>query len=188
MGRGYGTCAGGHPDEEPVGPVVSAAASVDPMRGGRRRNPPHRTADLGAVLKEGRVVAGEVMQALDGHSILIGIGRHRVPADSQVELQPGDRFLAKVEKTADGTVLKVLGEERGAGEPRLALALRQVLAEDRPVGRLLEDLAGKLRAAIDGGTDSREKLEALVKQATDRSAVYDVLTNRVPVQITVNGG
>jgi len=38
------------------------------------------------------------------------------------------------------------------------------------------------------GDAPREKLEAIVKQATDRSAVYDVLTNRVPVQVTVNGG
>ncbi len=106
------------------------------------------SADLSSVLREGRMVAGEVLQTMDGKSILIGVGRHRVPADSAVDLSPGDRFLARVELTEDGPVLRVLGD-RAKGELRLVKALKQVLGEDRPVGRLLGDLASKLRAAMD---------------------------------------
>lgn len=38
------------------------------------------------------------------------------------------------------------------------------------------------------GDAPREKLDQIVQQAVARSAVYDIITNRVPVQITVNGG
>lgn len=38
------------------------------------------------------------------------------------------------------------------------------------------------------GDAPREKLDAIVQQAVDRSAVYDIITNQVPVQVTVNGG
>ena len=38
------------------------------------------------------------------------------------------------------------------------------------------------------GDAPREKLEKIVMQSKARSAVYDVLTNGVPVQVTVNGG
>ena len=38
------------------------------------------------------------------------------------------------------------------------------------------------------GDASREQLDAIVEQAVARSAVYDILTNQVPVQVTVNGG
>jgi hypothetical protein len=121
--------------------------------------------DLGALMREGRVVAGEVMQAMDGRSLLVSVGQHRVPADSSVDLSPGDRFLARVENTADGTVLRVLGEH-GKPELRLAAALKQVLGEDRPVGKLLEDVASKLRAVIDGGENRREAKALFEKLGT----------------------
>jgi uncharacterized OsmC-like protein len=38
------------------------------------------------------------------------------------------------------------------------------------------------------GDASAEKLEQIVEQSRNRSAVYDVLTNGVPVSITVNAG
>lgn len=38
------------------------------------------------------------------------------------------------------------------------------------------------------GDAPREKLEAIVQQAVARSAVYDILTNGVPVQVTVDNG
>ena len=38
------------------------------------------------------------------------------------------------------------------------------------------------------GDAPREKLDAIVQQAVARSAVYDILANPVPVQVTVNGG
>jgi uncharacterized OsmC-like protein len=38
------------------------------------------------------------------------------------------------------------------------------------------------------GDAPQEKLEQIVQQSKARSAVFDILTNRVPVQVTVNGG
>ncbi len=120
------------------------------------------SGDLSAVLREGRVIAGEVLQGLDGKSLLVGVGRHRVPAESQVELQPGDRFLARVEQTEEGTVLRVLGGRRGSVSP-LLLALRNVVGEDKPVGELLQDLARSLRSAIDRLGDADRSLTQLIK-------------------------
>jgi hypothetical protein len=119
-------------------------------------------ASLTAVLREGQTVAGEVLQTLDGKSVLIGVGRHRVPADSQTELAPGDRFLARVETTAEGTVLRVLGGGR-AGESKLLVALRDVVGNDRPVGELLEELGVSLRRALSTEGGGHEKLARLVK-------------------------
>lgn len=105
--------------------------------------------DLSAVLQEGRLVAGEVLQRLDGGSILIGLGRHRVPAQSQVELAPGERFVARVEVGAEGTRLRLEGPRGGAAEPALLAALRSAVGSERPLGELLGELAARLRAASD---------------------------------------
>jgi uncharacterized OsmC-like protein len=37
------------------------------------------------------------------------------------------------------------------------------------------------------GDAPEEKLKAIVEQSKDRSAVFDIITNQVPVEITVNG-
>ena len=95
-------------------------------------------ADLRAVLAEGRVVAGEVLATLDGGTLLIGVGGQRVPAESRVDLAPGQRFLARVE-TADGElVLHVLAPDEP--EAPLVRLLRAALADERPAGQRLADL------------------------------------------------
>lgn len=104
--------------------------------------------DLAAVLREGRLVAGEVLERLDGSTLLVGLGRHRVPAQSAPELVPGQRFVARVEAGADGPALRVLGGG-AAAEPALLAALRGALGSERPLGALLTELAARLRA-VDG--------------------------------------
>lgn len=99
--------------------------------------------DLSAVLREGRVLAGEVLQSFGGGSLLIGIGSHRVPAQAQVELRPGERFLFQVEGRDAQTVLRVLDEGEG-GEPNLLRALRAVLGFDGPLGAVLDELTSNL--------------------------------------------
>lgn len=101
------------------------------------------TNDLSAVLREGRVLAGEVLQSFGGGSLLIGIGSHRIPAQAQVELRPGERFLFQVEGSGAQTTLRILEEGEG-GEPSLLRALRAVLGQDQPLGRLLDELAARL--------------------------------------------
>lgn len=47
----------------------------------------------------------------------------------------------------------------------------------------------KIRVSFDiKGDASPEKLREIVQQSQDRSAVFDVITNQVPVEITVNAG
>jgi len=118
---------------------------------------------LTAVLQEGRVVAGEVLQTLDGRSLLIAVGRHRVPAEAEVDLQPGERFLARVEKGEAGAVLRLLGR-RGEAEPRLLLALRAHVGEERPIGELLGKLAARLEAALTADAQGSERLGELLQR------------------------
>lgn len=136
-------------------PLASQAASTGSLRPALALD-----SSLAAVLSEGRVVAGEVLQTLDGRNLLLGIGRHRVPADSGVDLKPGDRFLAQVTKGEKGLVLNVRGRA-GAAESKLLSALRTVVGQDRPIGEQLTELASRLRGALTGGAsldDSAAKL------------------------------
>ena len=117
--------------------AIQASASLRPI--------PDPSSELSAVLREGRVLAGEVLQTLDGGTLLIGIGSHRVPAESHVEMQPGQRFLFRVE-AGDPLVLRVLASPPAVEEPALVRALRGALASVRPIGHLLAELAGALAA------------------------------------------
>ena len=101
------------------------------------------SGDLSAVLREGRVLSGEVLQTLDGGSVLIGVGSHRVPARSNVKMQPGHKFLFLVQGSGDGRTLLVLDEAAGL-EPRLLGALRGA-GGGGAMGRLLGELIGLLR-------------------------------------------
>lgn len=103
-------------------------------------------SDLSAVLREGRVLAGEVLQTLGGGTFLIGIGRHRVPAQGQVALEEGQRFLFAVEGEGAELALRILLEDSPA-EPQLLRALRAVLGADQPLGRIVEALLHALQGA-----------------------------------------
>jgi len=117
-----------------VGAVVRpAAAALQP--------------ELSAVLRAGRVLAGEVLGSSGDGSILLAIGRHRVPAETHIQLEPGQQFLFRVEQQGDEIVLRVLG----TGDPAVAqllTALRGVVGQERPIGELLQDLAVQIRAEL----------------------------------------
>ena len=102
--------------------------------------------DLSAVLREGRVLQGEVLQTMGGGSIVIGIGTHRVPAQAQVNLELGQRFLFQVELEGGTTVLRILAGSQG-GELALLQALRSVVGQDLPLGALLGELRQSLLAS-----------------------------------------
>lgn len=95
--------------------------------------------DLSAVLREGRVLQGEVLQTLGGGSIVIGIGGHRVPAQAQVQMEPGQRFMFQVEMEGGALVLRILAGAQG-GDLALLRALRAVVGHDLPLGALLAEL------------------------------------------------
>jgi hypothetical protein len=109
-------------------------------------------ADLAAVLRQGRVLAGEVLAALDGGSLLIGVGAHRVPAKGNVRLELGQRFLFQVEMESGAPVLAVLEEPEGTElEPRLLAALRSVAGGSGSLARVLAELLQALRQGTLGG-------------------------------------
>lgn len=119
--------------------------------------------DLSALLQDGRVLAGQVLESFGGGSILIGVGRHRVPAESQVELALGERFLFQVEAQKGGQLLlHLLGA--APSEPDLIRALRSAVGEDRPVAQLLSDLAARLRALADAGGPDASRAKLLLQE------------------------
>lgn len=122
-------------------------------------------ADLSAVLREGRIVAGQVLQTLDGSTILIGLGSHRVPAEAHVELAPGERFVAKVVAGEGGRVELAILRPGGEGQSPLLAALRGVLGDGRPVGEVLHELAALLRAAAGEEGAPRSALLAAAEAA-----------------------
>ncbi|MEW6073175.1 MAG: hypothetical protein AB1726_11375 [Planctomycetota bacterium] len=119
-------------------------------------------ADLAAVLKDGRILAGEVLASPGNGTVLIAIGRHQVPAETNLLLEPGQHFLVLVQVQEKGGVLLTL---LGAGDPdeaALLAALRGVIGEDRPVGECLAALAARLRAELRAPGEGFDGLRALL--------------------------
>ena len=125
-------------------------------------------------LQEGRTLAGEVLERLDGGTVLVRIGEQRVPAETALDLQPGERFTARVERTPDGLVLRLVREEAPPADGWVA-TVRALLGEGRAAGEALVELARELRAAL--GQGGGAELAALLSELDGRIAapVPDVL-------------
>ncbi len=108
------------------------------------------SANPTAALHEGRVVAGEVLRSLPGGGVLVGVGSVRVPARAQVPLEPGQRFMATVERAGEVVLLRVHGSESLGGATALLEALRTLLPSERPIGAVLTELALQLRTRSEG--------------------------------------
>jgi hypothetical protein len=96
--------------------------------------------ELARVLQRGQVVAGEVLQNTDG-SVLLAIGRHRITAQSQVRLEPGQRFLFEVVESSEGIALRI---PRSGFRERRADAVARAARSDGP---LATDRRDRRRAA-----------------------------------------
>jgi hypothetical protein len=121
------------------------------------------TPVLNVLLKDGLVVSGEVLESTAGITYL-SLGGKRVPAETAVELQTGQKFTARVEKQGDSFVLRLL-DEAPSEERNLVTALRAVLAEDRPTGALVSRLVAELVEHAET-LDPREKerVKALARE------------------------
>ena len=62
-------------------------------------------SDLAQILKDGRLVAGEVLPGPSDGNVLLALGRHRVPAQTDVRFEPGRSFLFRVEEADGGVIL-----------------------------------------------------------------------------------
>jgi len=97
-------------------------------------------SDLASVLRQGRIVAGEVLDLLGGGTIVIGLAGQRVQAENHVDLAPGDRFLARVEYVDGALVLQLAGGQ-DAPDDALLRALRSLAGSEldaRSLRELLE--------------------------------------------------
>lgn len=109
-----------------------------------------------SVLREARMVTGEVVARLDGGTLLLGIGGETVPAETGVDLEPGDRFLASVERRDGVLALRLVPLPDAAAEPALVRAVRALAPRDRPLGALLGELAALLSAELEESAAVRE--------------------------------
>lgn len=130
------------------------AIAVRPVSAGA----PLELADL---LRDGRVLAGEVLQSLADGSVLLGIGRHKVPAETHLRMDPGQHFLFQVAAAGEQVLLRVLAP--GGGESGdFWRFLRAVIGEDRPLGELLHELATRVRAELERPGHELETLSRLL--------------------------
>lgn len=101
---------------------------------------------------EGRIFAAQVLQLLDGGSVILGIGRERIAATSQAALQVGQKLLLKARGTGAARVFELViqGALEAGGEvaPDVVEAEHpfRMLAQGQGLGELLSDLSQALSA------------------------------------------
>ncbi len=126
---------------------------------------------LSSLLRDGQVVAGEVLEIFEGTAFL-SLGGSRVAAETDVELEPGQRFFARVEQGEDAVVLRLIG--KGADEELpLVTALRSALADHAAPGASLTRLAADLRAVLaqHETADAPASREGARENLTERSTL-----------------
>lgn len=98
-----------------------------------------------SILRVGRVLRGQVVEAFGDRAFLVRVGKHRFSLQADIDLAIGQNFYFRVDRgrTKDELQLTILAEP-GLTEFRLQDALRMVLCADRPVGAVLIELLGQL--------------------------------------------
>jgi len=133
-----------------VVPVAVDNAAVEPIASSGagavfRASTAAASPELSTLLRDGRVLAAEVLAGGTDGTLLLALGKHAVPAETDLRFPVGTRFLVRVEEEAQGVVLRVLGES-DAEESPLLRALRAVLADEHPIGERYRALAAALRS------------------------------------------
>ncbi|MSR60909.1 MAG: flagellar hook-length control protein FliK [Planctomycetes bacterium] len=158
------------PGVEPI--ASSGAGAVFRPAGGAP------SSELSALLRDGRVLNAEVLTGSTEGTMILAIGRHSVPAESELDLDPGARFQVLVEQNADGIVLRILAPPEGE-DAILLRALRGVVGDERPLGELLGELLARLRGPGEALPELAPLLRALEGQAAtpqgDPSALRTLL-------------
>lgn len=130
-------------DNSGVDPV---SASVPPLRASSAS-----IGDLTSVLSRARLVAAEVVQRLDGGTVVLGLAGRKVAATSSVELEVGDHLTLGTEGEQAGvTVLRVIQRSRGGDAPWRGL-LRSLLATRTGAtgtGAAVTELAAHLQSLL----------------------------------------
>lgn len=101
---------------------------------------------------EGRIFAAQVLQLLDGGSVILGIGRERIAATSQAALQVGQRLLLKARGTGAARIFELVIQDAFVADSEAAADMPEtehpfrLLAQGQGLGELLSDLAQALSA------------------------------------------
>jgi hypothetical protein len=118
------------------------------------------TSEVQALLRDGRVLRAEVLQLSAEGTVLLAIGRQRIPAETELRLDPGASFLVRVEEGTQGIVLRWLAPE--GDEAALLRALRAVVGQGGRLGETLGELGRALHAA-GGEAELAPELRALAR-------------------------
>lgn len=141
-------------------PISSSSAGVF------RPTPGASNSEGAGLLRDGKIVQAEVLSQRADGTLVLSIGRHTVPAESELRLDVGARFAAQVEAHGEEIVLRALVEPAGDGEGLLR-ALRAVVGDGRPLGELLFEAAAALRARSELSAPLARLLLALKSQVAD---------------------
>src|SRR5262249_26039254 len=144
-------------DNGPVEPIASSGSAAVFRPAGAVAS-----GDASALLRDGRMLAAEVLSSAGDGTVLLAIGRHAIPAESELRLDPAARFLVRVEEGADGIVLRATDTPVDE-EAALVSALRAVVGEDRPIGELLSELPASLRTASSAPAGAEEAFADLAR-------------------------
>ncbi len=110
---------------------------------------------------EGRIFSAQVLQLLDGGSMVLGVGRARVAATSQAALQVGQNVFLRFRGTGPGRVLELVGQEEleATGDsPDVSHPFRW-LARGQGLGELIADLSQALTAGAERASPAARELE-----------------------------
>jgi hypothetical protein len=121
-----------------------------------------QSGEAAAILRAGRILIGDVLSAADG-TVLLAIGRQKIPAETAVALDPGQELLLRVEQGPQGILLQILGDESSEGSDLLR-ALRAVVGEDEPLGALFSELAAGIKRAEGGNATLLDRLASALAQ------------------------
>lgn len=105
---------------------------------------------LNAFLVEGRVMEGRVEAVAADGAVTFAIGRDRVVATTSAELTVGQELKLEAFRLSSGEpALRVqVTEGRVDSAPRWWSQLKSTLAESRPIGTILSEVATRLRANL----------------------------------------
>jgi hypothetical protein len=126
-------------------------------------------SNLIALMREGRVLAGEVLERLDGGTYVIGVAGRRVPAQSPSELEVGTRLRLELVRNGNDVALRILPERESAprpprDEPALFRVLRGLARANPALAEVLVELESLLSSGGERQAgESREVLESLLK-------------------------
>ncbi|MCY3003905.1 MAG: hypothetical protein NTV21_19085, partial [Planctomycetota bacterium] len=121
------------------------------------------SSDLANVLRQGRVVSGEVLGSFEGGHLLVGVGQHKVTACSastSSELRPGSRYLFEIVDGEGEYRLRALAGQ-GGDDGALLRTLRAALGAEQPIGALLEALSAEVERDTVGSARHRAAREKL---------------------------